>query len=252
MWLKRNIPNFLTCMNLVCGCLAIHSLYSGALVQATWLVLIAAAFDFSDGFAARLLHVKSEIGKQLDSLADVISFGLVPGVAMFLLLQNGIVKWQMDLPKYTPFLAFMIPVFSAIRLAKFNIDEKQTVSFRGLPTPANGILIMSLLPLVSKRYLSPLFPFNDYLFFFIHHPAVLITGIFVLSFLLVSNIPLFAMKFTGFGWKGNQVRYIFIIIAVVLIALFYFVAVPFVILLYIVLSLFQYRTLKDGEQKTAE
>ncbi|MEI6766011.1 MAG: CDP-alcohol phosphatidyltransferase family protein [Bacteroidota bacterium] len=252
MWLKRNIPNFLTCMNLVCGCVAIHFLYGGHLVTATWLVLAAAAFDFSDGFVARLLHVKSEIGKQLDSLADVISFGLAPGVAMFMLLQLSLSAWPVGLPSYTPFLAFIIPAFSAVRLAIFNVDERQTSSFRGLPTPANGILIMSLLPLISKQYLSPLFPWNDYLFFFILHPAILISGTLLLSFLLVSNVPLFAMKFSGFGWKGNQLRYIFIITSLVLIVLFYFVAVPMVILLYIVLSLFQYKSLKSAEQKSAE
>ncbi len=235
--IRKNIANYITCLNLLCGCIAIYFLFRGDFMTGVYLVLAAAVFDFADGFVARLLHVKSEIGKQLDSLSDVVSFGVVPGVAMFQLLTLSLKVWHFDLPVYTPFLAFIIPVFSAWRLAKFNIDERQTDHFIGLPTPANALVIISILPLVSRKLESPLFPWNDYLFFFVTNPFVLIAATITLSYLLVSNLQLFAMKFRSFGWSENRMRYIFIIISVVLISLFYFVAIPFVIILYIVLSL---------------
>jgi CDP-diacylglycerol--serine O-phosphatidyltransferase len=209
-------------------------------MRAVYLILAAAVFDFADGFVARLLHVKSPLGVQLDSLADVISFGLVPGVAMFQLLNISMHIWNFNLPSYTPFIAFMIPVFSAWRLAKFNIDERQTDHFIGLPTPANALVIMSFLPMASHKLEAPLFPYPDYMFYMVTHPFVLIAATISLSYLLVSEIPLFAMKFKTFRWKENRIRYIFIITSLILILLFYFVAVPIIIILYIVLSLIDF------------
>ncbi|MEI6123023.1 MAG: CDP-diacylglycerol--serine O-phosphatidyltransferase [Bacteroidota bacterium] len=238
--MRKNIANYITCLNLLCGCVAIYYLYRGDFITGVFLILAAAVFDFADGFVARLLHVKSPIGLQLDSLADVVSFGVAPGVAMFQLITFGMHVWNFNLPSYTPFIAFIIPVFSAWRLAKFNIDERQTDHFIGLPTPANALVIMSFLPLVARKFQSPLFPFNDYVFYFITNPLVLIAAAITLSYLLVSNLPLFAMKFKTFGWRTNKIRYSFIIASVVLISLFYFVAIHFVIILYILLSLIDY------------
>ncbi len=204
-----------------------------------YLILVAAVFDFADGFVARLLHVKSEIGKQLDSLADVVSFGVAPGVAMFQLLTLSLKVWDFNLPSYTPFIAFIIPVFSALRLAKFNIDERQTDHFIGLPTPANALVIFSFLPMASRQLESPLFPWGDIMYHLVTHPAVLIAATLSLSYLLVANLPLFAMKFKSFRWNENKIRYIFIIIALMLILLFYFVSIPFIIILYITFSLIE-------------
>jgi CDP-diacylglycerol---serine O-phosphatidyltransferase len=248
--IRSNIANYITSLNLLCGCIAVYYLFRGNFMAGVFLVLAAAAFDFADGFVARMLHVKSAIGTQLDSLADMISFGLVPGVAMFQLLTLSLQVWHFNLPSQIPFIAFLIPLLSAWRLAKFNIDERQTDHFIGLPTPANALVIISFLPLVSRKFESPLFPWNDYLFYFLTHPAVLISATISLSFLLVSNLPLFAMKFKSFGWKENRIRYIFIAASLVLIILFYFVAVPFIIILYIVLSIIDY--FKQSKQESHE
>jgi CDP-diacylglycerol---serine O-phosphatidyltransferase len=240
MKFRSNIANYITSLNLICGSVAIYYLFQNHFMTAVYLILAAAVFDFADGFVARLLHIKSPLGVQLDSLADVISFGLAPGVAMFQLLTMSLTVWNFHLPAYTPFIAFLIPVFSAWRLAKFNIDERQTDHFIGLPTPANALVIISFLPVASHRFESALFPWHDYMFYLVTHPFVLIAATISLSYLLVSNIPLFAMKFKTFRWKENRIRYIFIIASLVLILLFYFVAIPFIIILYIVLSLIDF------------
>lgn len=237
MKFRRNIPNLITCLNLFCGVLAVYFLYSGALLYAVLMTGMAAFFDFADGFVARLLHVKSDMGKQLDSLADVVSFGLVPGVAVFVLLGMSLKAWDYGLPGFTPFLGFVIPLFAAWRLAKFNIDPRQTQDFIGLPTPATGLLVMSLLPQISHFGLSPIFPFNDYLFFFIVHPAVLIVLTVTLCWLMVSEIRLFSLKFVAGGWKSNRLRWVFICVSLALGALFWFTAVPVIIFLYVIISL---------------
>ncbi len=239
MKIKAHIANFVTSLNLLCGCIAIYYLYHNEFMIGVYLILAAAVFDFADGFVARLLHVKSEMGKQLDSLADVVSFGVAPGVVMFQLLTLSLKVWDFNLPSYTPFIAFIIPIFSALRLAKFNIDERQTDHFIGLPTPANALVIFSFLPMASRQFESPLFPWGDFMYHLVTHPAVLIAATLSLSYLLVSNLPLFAMKFKSFRWNDNKIRYIFIFIALVLILLFYFVAIPFVIILYIAFSLIE-------------
>lgn len=235
--LKSNIANIVTSMNLLCGSLAIYFLFQDEPMTAVYLIFAAAVFDFADGFVARLLHVKSEMGKQLDSLSDVVSFGLAPGIAMFLMLEKGLLFWDTGLPASVAFIAFLIPVLSAWRLAKFNIDERQTDHFIGLPTPANGLLIFSLLPVVSFQGLPSWFPGHESLPYFMVHPAFLITLTLLFSYLLVSSLPLMAMKFKTFRFKENRIRYIFIILSVVLILLFYFAAISFIIILYIILSL---------------
>jgi CDP-diacylglycerol--serine O-phosphatidyltransferase len=244
MSFKKNIPNAITCGNLFCGCLAIVSAFKGDLITSTYLVAIAAVLDFFDGFVARLLHVKSEIGKQLDSLADVVTFGVVPGVIMYFMLLKGLPA-NMDgamqtggdtelFPQCLVYTGFLISIFSALRLAKFNVDERQTTSFIGLPTPANALLISSL-PLI-ENFQPQLFGCD--VFQYIHNPWFLLGLTVVSCYLMIAELPLFAFKFTNRSWKDNKIRFIFIFAAIILLILFKFIAVPFIILLYILLSMF--------------
>lgn len=216
----RHLPNLLTCCNLLTGAAGIiYLLQEPGLVPAAWFVWIALLFDFLDGFTARVFKVSSPIGKELDSLADVISFGLLPSVLVYTLVQT-----QIQNP-YLPWVALVIAVFSALRLAKFNIDDTQTDSFRGLPTPANALFITGL-PFLAGGPGA-----------FLLTPYALIAVAIVFSLLLVSRVELFALKFKDWSWKHNQVQFVFLIISVVLVAVFKFAAVPLIILLYILLSL---------------
>lgn len=223
MNIRKHIPNALTCCNLLCGCIGIVFVFEGQLLLAPFLIWLAAIFDFLDGFAARLLRVSSPIGGELDSLADNVTFGLLPAVIIFDMVQASAV------PAWVPYLAFVVAVFSALRLAKFNVDTRQTDSFIGLPTPANALFI-SALPLILA-YSS--FPLS-----FLGNPWFLLACAFILSFLLVAELPLFALKFKSFSWAENKLKYIFLITSVVLVILLQFVAIPLVIVLYIVVSLF--------------
>jgi CDP-diacylglycerol--serine O-phosphatidyltransferase len=220
MKIKNHIPNAITSGNLLCGCLAVVSAFHGNLIWSAYFVGIAAVLDFFDGFAARLLKVGGEMGKQLDSLADMVTFGVVPSVVMFQLL-NSCTDGS-----WIPYIAFSIAVFSALRLAKFNIDTRQTTSFIGVPTPANAILICSL-PLTFNEE-GKLLILNSYF---------LIGLTLLMSYLLVAELPLFALKFKNFGWPDNKIRYSFLIISLILLILFQFIAIPFIIFLYIILSI---------------
>lgn len=221
----RHLPNFLTCCNLLCGCIAIVFLMEGESIPAAYFVWAACIFDFFDGFAARILKFSSPIGKELDSLADMVSFGLLPALVMYFMLDKA------SDHVYVPYLAFLIAVCSALRLAIFNVDETQKDSFRGVPTPANALFITSL-PLVSYEWLS-----NDW---------VLIIITIVFSLLMVSRIELFALKFKNFTWADNKIRFTFIALAVLLVAVFQLVALPLVILLYVLLSLGIWLTSRSG------
>jgi CDP-diacylglycerol--serine O-phosphatidyltransferase len=217
--MKRHFPNFLTSCNLVCGCLGIVFLLEDRGVPAAYFVWAACVFDFFDGFAARMLKVSSPIGKELDSLADVVSFGVLPAMVMYTMIGNSTASPAL------PYLGFMIAVFSALRLAIFNIDETQTDSFKGLNTPANTLFITSL-PLVAPMVGS-----------WLTETWVLIAITTVFSFLLVSRIEIFALKFKNFSWADNKLRFTFLIVAVLLIIIFKVIAIPLIILLYIGLSL---------------
>jgi CDP-diacylglycerol--serine O-phosphatidyltransferase len=239
---KKHIPKFITCLNLVCGCLAIVSIFHKALDMAAYLVALAAVFDFLDGAVARLLHVKSEIGKQLDSLADMVTFGVVPGFILYQMITTSIFEtygmlvnsdWKWNLA----FIGLLIPVFSALRLAKFNIDVRQSESFIGMPTPANTILIASL-PLIL------IFEPDSFLAIYLHNLYVLISLTVVCSLLLVSEIPLFSLKFKNFGWSDNQIRFTFLILALALLLFFKYSGLPLVIFLYVALSLIKQLTNK--------
>lgn len=221
--------------------MAIVFAFDGDLVTTAYLIFVAAIFDFIDGFAARLLHVKSPIGKELDSLADVVSFGLVPGVILFSLLRfslNGsIISGHVVF--YVPFIAFLIPLFSALRLANFNIDERQTHNFIGLPTPANAILVASF-PLILFKEPGVLSFDPAFIRSLLTNTYFLIAITILLSYLLVATIPLMSLKFQSMRWTENQTRYIFLILSLVLILLLFYAAIPVIILLYFVLSVLRH------------
>ncbi|MHA6246807.1 CDP-alcohol phosphatidyltransferase family protein [Pontibacter sp. CAU 1760] len=227
--MKKHIPNAVTCLNLFSGCLALYFAFQDQLVYTAYLVGIAAVFDFLDGMLARVMKAYSELGKQLDSLADMVSFGVVPGTVMFMLLQRADAALLGIPPTVLPFVGFLITIFSALRLAKFNIDTRQTTSFIGLPTPACTIFVASL-PLILE--------YGDLLHYeIILNPMVLLVLTFLLSFLLVAELPLFALKFTNLRWQDNSVRFIFLGLSVILLTLLKFAAIPLIIVLYILLSI---------------
>lgn len=244
--LKQHIPNAITCGNLLCGCLAIVQTFNGNLVWAAYLVGIAAVLDFFDGFFARLLKVSSPIGKDLDSLADMVTFGVVPGFVMFkLLLSARLFEQALELPHQganteyvfsVAYIAFLIPVFSALRLAKFNNDTRQSDSFIGLPTPANAIFICSLPLLLNMGPQFEVNTLNAGLVGYIINTKTLAVMSLVLSVLLVAEIPLIALKFKSFGWKGNEMRFVFLGLSLGLLLAFQFIGIPLVILFYILIS----------------
>ncbi len=235
--MKNHIPNIITLFNLLSGILSIYCIMNGNIELAGWFIFIAAGFDFFDGLAARLLNAKSEVGAQLDSLADVVSFGVAPGFIMFYMLnishgQPGNTGENFSL---LPFMAFIIPAFGALRLAIFNTDTEQTNSFKGLPIPAMGALVASL-PLI-RTYLI-----EDKAFFYqiITDTYFLLAVAIFGSLLMVSKFPMFALKFKGFGFKDNMTKYIFLGISLVLILTLQIIAIPFIVLLYLFMSLVVY------------
>ena len=243
MSLTRHIPNIITLLNLLAGTIAVLYAVEGNLVMAAVFVATGIFLDFFDGLAARLLDVKSELGLQLDSLADMVTSGVVPGIVMFQLLsralpgeERGPADWtdgsdllSWDFPALA-LIGLFITLASCYRLAKFNIDERQTDSFIGLPTPANAMLILSL-PLIM------IFQPQPWVLDVILNPWFLI-GLTIFScFMLNAEVPLFALKFKTWGFKENKLRYFFVLLSLVLIFIFHFVAVPLIILSYLLLSL---------------
>jgi CDP-diacylglycerol--serine O-phosphatidyltransferase len=222
--IKRHIPNALTCANLLSGCIGIVFAFNDRLDIAAYAVLISGIFDFFDGNLARLLNVKSPIGKELDSLADMVSFGFLPGVVMFKLLEQSHGTFE-----YLPFFGFLITIFSGLRLAKFNIDTRQTEDFIGLNTPMNTLFIVSL-PFIQRE--------NPEL---IGNTLLLVCLTILTSWLLISEIRLFSLKFGTIGWADNKIKFVFLIISAVLIAFLKFAAIPFVLILYILSSFIHFR-----------
>ncbi|MBD8387519.1 phosphatidylcholine/phosphatidylserine synthase [Dysgonomonas sp. BGC7] len=231
--MKKHIPNMLTSMNLFSGSIATVMAFQGEFLWVVVWVIIAALFDFSDGFAARLLKAYSPIGKELDSLADMVSFGLAPSVAVFSLLSANVYKISDNslVVDYLPYIAFLLAVFSALRLAKFNVDERQTESFIGLNTPANALFWVSLcygltynIPSISVGLIY-----------------TLLVGIFVFSALMVSEIPMFSLKIKSLKLKGNEYRYFLAIFIIALVAYIGVLGIAGGILLYIALSIINSR-----------
>ncbi len=231
MQIKKHIPNAITCGNLVCGCLGIIEVFNHNLVAASLLMFLAGVLDFFDGFVARLLHIQSPIGKELDSLADMVTFGVLPGFIMFHWIGYDF-NSQVFHFNYWCYAALLIPVFSALRLAKFNIDTLQSDQFIGVPTPANAIFIGSFSFVFQHVFFQDLFITQ----------ASLMQGLLVVisagcSLLLVSEIPLIALKFKSFGWKGNEARYVLIGGSILLLSLLQLMALPIIIIGYVMLSL---------------
>jgi CDP-diacylglycerol--serine O-phosphatidyltransferase len=231
--LKRHLPNAVTCINLLFGCFALTAIFNGHLALGAYFVGAAAVADFFDGLLARALRVSSAIGKDLDSLADMVSFGVVPGAILFQLLLKALAPSEAGAQvagpmQYLPYLAFIVSVFSALRLAKFNNDTRQTTSFIGLPTPACTLVVASL----------PLILLNDQfgMTSFILNPWLLIGITVLLSGLLVAELPLFALKFKNLRWVDNRRRFLFVLLAAGLLLALHATAVPLVVLVYVLMS----------------
>ncbi len=216
----RHLPNFLTCCNLLCGCIGIVFLLENRGVPAAYFVWASCVFDFLDGFAARMLKFSSPIGKELDSLADVVSFGVLPACVMYKLIGAS------GTSEILPYFGFTIAAFSALRLAIFNVDTRQSDSFIGLNTPANTLFI-SALPLLPADVVP-----------WLYQPLVLVAITFVFSLLLVSPLRFFALKFKNYTWADNKVRFTFLLISVLLFVVLGTSAIPIIILAYIGVSLF--------------
>ena len=222
--ITRHIPNALTCMNLFSGCIACVMAFHANFEMAMLFIVIGAVFDFFDGLAARLLHAYSNIGKDLDSLADDVSFGVAPALIVFSLFKEiNYPDYLSFLANWLPYAAFLIAIFSALRLAKFNNDTRQTTSFIGLPVPANALFWASLIagckPIAS------------------YHPLLTLALVCLFSWLLVSEIPMFSLKFKNLSWKDNKIAFIFVIISVILLITLKIAGFAAVIVWYILLSI---------------
>ncbi len=228
MIIKRHIPNIITLSNLFCGILAIEQAFLHHFFWAGTFILLGATFDFFDGFSARLLGVSNIIGKELDSLADMVTFGVAPGVITYSFLRELTSETSL-----LPYFAFLIPLLSAVRLARFNVDENQSDKFIGLPTPANSIFFLSL-PLIYKEYVDTTTSTN-----LIITCVLLLTLVFGL--LLNARIELLALKFKTFKWSDNTFRFSFVIITVLLLISltilgYFYVAIPTIIIIYLLIS----------------
>lgn len=225
--MKKHIPNIITSVNVFFGSLAVIAALQDNLTMVLWCIGISLVADFFDGFAARLLGVSGPMGKELDSLADMVSFGFLPGVLAYkmLLAQNmsnsGFFTWA--------FFGFLITVFSAVRLAKFNLDTRQTENFIGLATPANTMFFIGLAILQEHA--------ESYRELMSSQPWLLFALILIFSILLVSELPMFSLKLKNFSWASNKYRYLLIIGAIILFAVNKVFFMAGVILWYIVLSL---------------
>ena len=240
----KQIPNIITSLNLLCGCVAIMFAVSGDLVSASFFAFAGIFLDFFDGLAARVLNAQSQVGLQLDSLADVVTSGVLPGIVMVQLLSEALTGNSLEITaifsttsnntsieSYLPFIGLLIAVASGYRLAKFNVDTRQTTSFIGLPVPANTLLILSL-PLILN------FQASQQITEVILTPWFLIIITLVSCVLLNAEIPLFGLKFKTWNFKDNAVRYLFLIASILLLVVLKFIAIPIIIFLYILVSLF--------------
>jgi CDP-diacylglycerol--serine O-phosphatidyltransferase len=236
MEIKKHLPNFITLLNLSCGLLAVIAIFRGYFDEAFTFVCLGIFFDFWDGFLARKLKVSGELGLQLDSLADMVTSGVVPGLMIFKLIeiiQNTQAQYFVTEDTFymglVPYLGFLITIASAYRLAKFNIDKRQIDSFIGLPTPANTLLIMSL-PMIQ------FYGQFEWLTLVLENPFVLIVVTFLSAYFLNANIPLFSLKIKSFAWSEAKLQYLFLGGALLLFLIFDFIAIPIIVLSYILIS----------------
>lgn len=221
MNLKAQLPNFITLLNLLSGVLGILWVLEGQPLYGAYFVILSATFDFFDGFAARLLKVQSDMGKELDSLADVVSFGVLPGILLY-----SLTKSQTE-ASFLPYCTLIIPMLSAYRLAKFNLDTRQSDRFLGLPTPANALLLTTI-PYLAARWpeLSP----------WLSSPIALVVIAWLTSLLLVAELPLIALKFKNSSFTDNSYRYALLVIGAVCLVWLQLAGIPLVILAYLLLS----------------
>jgi CDP-diacylglycerol--serine O-phosphatidyltransferase len=240
--MKKHIPNIITLLNLFCGSIAVLFAVEGNLFMAAVFVILGIIFDFFDGFAARILDVKSELGLQLDSLADMVTSGVVPGIVLFKLFEKSLgdfpysydftsKEWNDDITSIVPLVGLLVTLASCYRLANFNIDSRQTESFIGLPTPANTLFILSLPMILLTNDVAWV---ND----LILNPWFLIGLTLFSCYMLNAEIPLFSLKMKTYGFKENAVKYVFLIISVIMLILLQFMAIPLIIVLYVLISLF--------------
>ena len=241
--MTKHIPNIITGLNIFSGCMAVTFALFGMPVYAAMFIVLSAIFDFCDGLSARLLKAYSEMGKELDSLADLISFGFAPAAIAYNMLAeifgvniSGVILLEIN--AFVLLIPFIMVVFSGFRLAKFNIDTRQTVSFLGLPTPANAIFWASF-PVIKE------FSGQQWLVDLLYHPVFIITGLLVFSFLLVSEIPMFSFKVKTLRFSENLARYIFLLSLLALLAIVGLSAIMFIIPLYVVISLLFAYVIKD-------
>lgn len=245
MAIKKHIPNILTLLNLLSGMIGVIFAVNGELTYAAYFVFLGIFFDFFDGFVARLLHVTGELGKQLDSLADVVTSGVVPGIVMYqlILISEHTNNWSFSnffkkesfwdyfsAENTIAMTGLLITLAAAYRLAKFNIDERQTSSFIGLPTPASALVVLSL-PLIVE-YGQP-----EFVIHLIDNTYFLIGLVLILCYAMNSEIKLFSLKFKNYSWNDNKLKFVFIALTVALVYLLNVAAVPVLILLYVLLSL---------------
>jgi len=223
----RHIPNFITSLNLAAGFISVIFAFRGDLVNASWFILAAMIFDFLDGFSARLLKAYSDIGKELDSLADVVSFGVAPAAILYQLINGSLPESE---PSFVHYIPVIMPVCAALRLAKFNIDPGQTVSFKGLPTPASALAVVSVV--ISHQYSD-----SRLIESFAGSPAALTIFLIVISLLMVSRIPLLSLKMNNLRLSGNEGRYILIGSVILVLAVFGVAGATLIIPLYILVSL---------------
>jgi len=240
--MKKHIPNIITLLNLFCGSIAVIFAVEGNLFMAAVFVMLGIVFDFFDGFAARILDVKSELGMQLDSLADMVTSGVVPGIVLFKLFEKttgsfpyaldfSTTEWNDGTTSFLPLIGLLVILASCYRLANFNIDTRQTDSFIGLPVPANTLFILSLPLILMTNDIQWL---NDLMV----NKWFLISVTLLSCYMLNAEIPLFSLKMKTYGFKENAVKYIFLIISVVMLVLLQFLAIPLIIVLYVLLSVF--------------
>jgi CDP-diacylglycerol--serine O-phosphatidyltransferase len=228
--IKKHIPNTITCCNLISGCIATYFAFSGDYRTALLFIIIGAVFDFFDGMVARLLHVSSPIGKELDSLADDITFGFAPAAIIFSYLSALTANSQWPIA----FLAFIMAAFSALRLAKFNLDERQALGFIGLPTPANALFWGALIGGLHGNHV-----------YFEGMEWCIIAGLLISCFLLVCELPMFALKFKTWGWKGNEIKYIFLLTCIPML-FFGIFGLAAIIAWYVILSVVNTYLLKNA------
>lgn len=227
--MKKIIPNLFTLSNLACGNLAIIAIFSQLYSVALGLVLACLIFDFLDGFAARQLGVHSEMGKQLDSLADVVSFGVVPGVFLFMLMRTAMDVGGEPIPAFLPYITVLVPLFTALRLARFNLDTEQEDFFMGLPSPANALF------LTTYAYWA-LTTSDTFARDLLMHPFLITLSVVGTSLFLVARIPMLSLKLKGRSWRQNRARILLMVFSTLLIILFRFRAVAFIFPLYLLLS----------------